>query len=418
MPAAFSRREFLGTSAVAALAAAPAVHAGGGDVLRVGLVGCGGRGSGAAVNALNADPNTKLVAVGDLFADFAQAALQNLKASEVGNRVEVPAENVFSGWDNYKGVIERCDVVILATSPHFRPMHLKAAVEAGKHVFCEKPVAVDAPGVRDVIQTCQLAQQRNLNVVSGLCYRYDLAKQEVIQRIHDGAVGDLVYLQTNYLTTGLWLRPRQPNWSDMEWQIRNWLYFTWLSGDHIVEQHIHSLDKMLWVMKDVPPTKVTATGGRTQRTQPQYGNIYDHFTSVFEWEDNNNLRCFAQTRQWNDTAQDTSDWVYGTKGTADIMNHRISGENRWRRKPSPENMYDTEHKVLFNAIRNGQVINNGDYMTKSTLMAIMARLSAYSGRTIKWDEAMASQERLGPTTYEFGPLEVAPVAVPGQFRFI
>jgi predicted dehydrogenase len=390
-----SRRSLIRNSTAMAVGAAAAsalnfgfpsgVHAAGDGTIKVGLVGCGGRGSGAAVNAMHGDANAKIVALGDAFKDKAEASLKNLKSSDVAKQIDVGADKIFDGLDAYKKVIEASDVVILATPPHFRPMHLKACIEAGKHVFCEKPVGVDAPGVRSVMETAKLAKQKNLTLVSGLCYRYDQAKQELVKKIHDGELGDLQFLQTNYLTGGLWSNPRQPQWSDMEWQLRNWLYFYWLSGDHIVEQHIHSLDKMLWVMKDVPPAKVMATGGRVQRTQPQFGNIYD--------------------------------WVYGTKGTADIMQHRINapggGKMMWkRRKPAPA-MYDQEHVELFKSIRSGQPINNGDYMCKSTMMAIMARMSAYTGKAVKWDEAWNSNESFTPKSYDFGPFPVAPVAVPG-----
>ena len=392
------------------------VHAAGDGILKVGLVGCGGRGSGAAVNALTGDPNAKMVALGDAFKDKAEDTLQNLKKSPVAARVDVAPGQIFAGLDAYKKVIDAADVVLLATPPHFRPMHLKAAIDAGKHVFCEKPVGVDAPGVRDVLETCKKAKEKNLAVVSGLCYRYDQAKQEVVKKIHDGELGDLQFLQTNYLTGWLWTNPRKPEWSDMEWQLRNWLYFYWLSGDHIVEQHIHSLDKMLWVMKDVPPAKVLATGGRVQRTQPQYGNIYDHFTSTFEWD--SGVRCLAQCRQFRECDTDVSDWVYGTKGTADIMNHRINQPGgiklKWKRRGQAPYMYDQEHKELFNSIRDGKPINNGDYMCKSTMMAIMARMSAYSGKAVTWDQAWNSSESFTPKSYDFGPFPVAPVVVPGS----
>ena len=424
-----SRRSLMRNSTALAVGAAAAsalnfgfpsgVYAQGDGTIRVGLVGCGGRGSGAAVNALNGDPNAKLVAMGDAFKDKADFALNSLKqgAGPVAPRIQVPPGQVFSGLDAYKQVIAASDVVILATPPHFRPMHLAAAIDAGKHVFCEKPVAVDAPGVRSVMETAKKAKEKNLTLVSGLCYRYDQAKQEVVKRIHDGELGDIQFLQTNYLTGWLWSNPRKPDWGDLEWQLRNWLYFYWLSGDHIVEQHIHSIDKMLWVMKDVPPTKVLATGGRTQRTQPQFGNIYDHFTSMFEWE--TGQRCLAQCRQYKDCDTDISDWVYGTKGTADIMNHRInepgSSKMKWkRRKPAPQ-MYDYEHVELFKSVRDGKALNNGDYMCKSTLMAIMARMSAYSGKTVKWEEALNSQESFTPASYDLkAPLPVAPVPVPGN----
>ena len=431
-----SRRDFVKTSAAVAGAAAAAslafpsgVYAQGSDQIKVGLIGCGGRGSGAALNALNGDPSAKIHALGDMFADKLEESLKRLK-TEAGDRVDVANDRRFSGFDAYKGVIEASDVVLLATPPHFRPMHLAAALAANKHCFVEKPVGVDVPSVKKVMELCELAKQKKLNVVSGLCYRYDEAKQDMVKRVHDGAVGDIISLQGMYNTSGLWVAPRQPQWSDMEWQLRNWLYFTWLSGDHIVEQHVHTLDKMLWIMKDKPPMKVTANGGRTQRTGPEYGHIYDHFDTIFEWEVNERpVRAYCQTRQWVNTATDVSDWVFGTKGVADIMNHKITGENKYKRKESKENMYDSEHKALFAAIRSGQPINNGDYMCKATLMGIMGRMAAYTGQTIYWDKAaakadkkanaptlMENTEDLSPPKYEFGPLPTPPVAVPGKAK--
>ena len=303
--------------------------------------------------------------------------------------------------------------------PHFRPMHLRPSSKRAKHVFCEKPVGVDAPGVLSVMETSKLADEKNLTLVSGLCYRYDESKREVIDKIHDGAIGQITHAQHQLPTTGLWYKPRQPEWSDMEWQLRDWLYFTWASGDHIVEQHIHSLDKMLWVMKDQPPAKVIASGGRIVRTAPQFGNVYDHFNSTFEWADG--VRCFSGCRQWTglkeQISQDVSDWAYGTEGTANIQQHRINGKENFHKADAKVGMYDAEHVAMFNAIRSGKPINNGDYMCKSTLMAIMARQSAYTGKVVTWEQILASTEKLGPAKYEFGPLAVDPIAVPGTTKF-
>ncbi len=266
--ASTNRRDFLKTSSVAAaggalagsLGAARSAHASVDDTLRVGLIGCGGRGTGAASQALQADKNVKLVAMGDTFADRLESSLATLRA-EHETKIDVPPERRFHGFDAYKNVLESgIDVVILTTPPHFRPIHLKAAVEARKHIFCEKPVAVDAGGVRSVLETAELAKKKGLNIVSGLCWRYDYAKRAIMQKIHDGAIGGVTSMQVTYLTGSLWNHPRKPEWSEMENQVRNWLYlYTWLSGDHINEQHIHSLDKAAWVMHDVN------TGGRDRR---------------------------------------------------------------------------------------------------------------------------------------------------------
>ncbi len=430
-----SRRDFIATSAAVAAGAAAAsfaiptmVHAAENNTLKVGLVGCGGRGSGAAMDALNGDSNSKLHALGDAFQDQIDVAMGHFKKSEHAARIDVPKDRQFSGLDCYKGVIETCDVVLLATPPHFRPMHLEAALNAGKHVFCEKPVAVDATGVRRVMDLAKVAQEKKLNLVSGLCYRYDAPKVELMKRVHDGQLGEIVNLQVMYNTGPLWTRPRRPEWSDTEWQVRNWLYFYWLSGDHIVEQHIHSIDKAVWAMKDVPPTRAIASGGRINRVEPEFGNIYDHFNTVFEWDKggvgNGPVKCFSSCRQWSDkpekVSSDISDWIYGTEGRTNVMDkfHRILGKKPWRKSESPIRMYDAEHMALFNAIRKGEVINNGDYMCKSTLMAIMGREAAYTGKTITWDQMMASEQKLGPANLTWGEMKVDPVPVPGTTKFV
>lgn len=417
-----SRRQFIASSgaAVASTSIAPSlsagVHIGGDEVIKVGLIGCGGRGTGAARQALKADASARLVAMGDAFLDRLEPSLNSIKNSDVGPQVTVDEEHKFTGFEAYKGVIDSVDVVLLCATPHFRPRHLRAAIEAGKHVFCEKPVAVDAPGVRHVMETCRMAKEKNLNVVSGLCYRYQDAKREVIQKVHEGAVGDIVSLQCTYNTGFLWHRGRQPEWSEMEYQLRNWLYWTWLSGDHIAEQSIHSLDKILWAMKDVPPAKVTASGGRIVRTDPKFGNIFDHFNTVYEWDSGPKL--FHSCRQWGGADADVSDYVFGTKGTAALQSHYVTGENEWRFRGRPSDMYQQEHDEFFAAMRNGTPINNGDYMCKSTLMAIMGRMSAYTGKTITWDQALNSQLDLTPAEYAWGDIETRPVAQPGVTPFI
>ncbi|MFO1054422.1 MAG: Gfo/Idh/MocA family oxidoreductase [Planctomycetota bacterium] len=418
-----TRRRFLSVSgtavagvSIAAKAAAMPVHLGGSDVIRVGLIGCGGRGTGAALNALKADPQARLVAMGDLFADRLNDSLTSLQNSEVKAQVTVDADHRFTDFSAFDGVIKSSDVVLLCTSPHYRPQHLRAAIEAGKHVFCEKPVATDAPGLRSVMETCKLAQQKQLSLVSGLCYRYQKAKRDVIQRVHEGAVGDIVALQCTYNTGFLWHRGHKPEWSDMEYQNRNWLYFTWLSGDHIAEQSIHSLDKILWAMKDEAPERVTASGGRSTRVQPEFGNVYDHFNTVFEWK--NGVKLFHSCRQWGGADGDVSDFVFGTKGTAAIQTHAITGENAWRHRGDPGDMYQFEHDELFRSIREGKPINNGDYMCKATLMSIMGRMSAYTGKTITWEQALNSKQDLSPAGYAWGPAPEPIIAIPGKTEFL
>lgn len=414
-----TRRDFVKTSSVVAAAAAatlvvpPSVHAAADHRIKIGLVGCGNRGSGAAANACRADEGIVLWAMGDMFQDQLDSHVKDI-TTEVGAQIDCPKERQFVGWDAYKGVIENVDVVLLATPPHFRPMHLEAVIKAGKHCFCEKPVGVDPVGVKKVMEVAKLAAEKKLSLVSGLCYRYDEAKRAIIEKIHDGAIGDIRVLQHNYLTGGLWSRARKPDWTEMEYQVRNWLYHYWLSGDHIVEQHIHSIDKMMWVMKDEPPMKVLATGGRIQRTAPQYGNIYDHFNTVFEWE--NGVRAFTQCRQFVECKASISDFAFGTDGIAAIGEERpfITGKNPVKLKRSKQNMYDSEHVALFKSIRSNEPINNGDYMCKSTMAAIMARTSAYSGKEVKWEDMMDSKESFTPAQYAWGPRAEDPIVVPGE----
>lgn len=428
-----TRRDFLKTGTTAALAGgilassglashsdlAAGIHAGGaGGVLKIGLVGCGARGTGAVGEALAADKNIQMVALGDLFADKVEGTVELLKKH--GKRAEVPKANRFSGWDAYKKVIALSDVVLLATTPHFRPVQLKAAVDAGKHVFCEKPIAVDAPGCRSVKETVELARKKNLSLVSGLCWRYHSGIQAGMKQIHDGTIGDVVAMDCAYNTTGgKPIQKREPGWSDMEWQQRNWHYFTWLSGDHIVEQHVHSLDKMLWAVKEETPVSCSSIGGRQTRTDEAYGNVFDHFATEFTFK--NGMKVFSRCRQQKRCRGNISDHIYGSKGRCDINWDRMTmtGQKNWNYKGPKCNMYVSEHEALFKSIRAGKPINNGTYMVNNSMMAIMARTSAYTGKNISWEEMWKSKLDLSPAGgYKFGNLAVRPVATPGTTQFI
>ncbi len=423
-----SRRDFLKSSAAALVASAATAdvtiarnaHAAGSDLLRVGLIGCGGRGTGAAADALSADQNVKLVAMADAFADRLEKSLAHLmKEDAVADRIDVKQDHRFVGFAAYKELLASgVDVVLLCTPPHFRPAHLKAAVAAGKHVFAEKPVAVDAPGVHSVLASCAEARKKNLSVVSGLCLRYHYGFQETIKRIQDGALGEIVALQTNDLRGPIWMFPRQKAWSDMEWQMRNWYYFTWLSGDFNVEQHVHNLDVISWIMKGAYPVRANGMGGRQVRTGPEYGNIFDHHSVVYEFA--GGVKCFSACRQQHGCAHDMSNYVLGSRGTAVISENRLSLStgSGWRYRGPENNIYQTEHQALFAGIRSGKPINNGDYMAKSTLMAILGRMATYTGQTITWEQALHSKEDLTPPKYEWGPLATPSVAVPGVTRFV
>ncbi len=393
-------------------------HAAGSDVIKVGLVGCGGRGNGAAKNAMNADPGCQLTAIGDIFESRLQVG-KDLLQRGLKDQFAVTDDHCFSGWDSFDKVLNSgIDVILLCTPPHFRPAQMAASVQAGKHIFCEKPVAVDATGVRSVMESSKLAASKGLSLVSGLCWRYDSGVLATMQRILDGAIGRVLVSQANYLASTLWFRNREPDWTPMHEQIQNWMYYRWLSGDHIVEQFIHSLDKALWLRHDEPPVSCYGQGGRQVRTSSDYGDVYDHFSVVYEWADGS--KTFAATRQMEKCYNETQDYVIGTDGSARILKNEITSEKSWKFEPEDgkkESMYDLEHVALFKSIREGKPINNGDYMCKSTLMAIMGREACYTGKVIKWDQAMKSKQVLGPGEYSWGPAPEVKVNNPGSYDF-
>lgn len=419
-----TRRSFLQASAVGGVAMSSSLlsrtaFAGGTDTIRVGLIGCGGRGNGAAANAINADPSTVITSMGDMYEDRLNMAKSAL-GRQLKDRFQVKDDHGFHGWDAYQKVIESgVDVVILTAPPHFRAQHLEAAIQAGKHVFCEKPIATDMVGVRKVLELSELAKEKKLNLVSGLCWRYDLGVKATIEKIKEGAIGDIVAIQENYLTGTLWQRPRKEGWTDMHYQLANWLYFRWLSGDHINEQFIHSLDKSLWLHDDEPPVKCYGMGGRQCRTSPDFGDVYDHFYVVYEWA--NGTRTFAATRQMDGCFNETEDFVFGTKGTAKVLANEISGTTSWKYKYEGEgnqpSMYDLEHVALFKAIREGKPINNGTYMCYSTMLALMGREACYSGKVVTWEQCMNSPQDFTPDAYEFGPAPEVKVHQPGNYQF-
>ena len=337
-----NRRTFLFKAATTAAAVSAAsqldiadnAYAGAGDSLKIGLVGCGGRGSGAAEQALTADRGNALVAMGDAFGDQIEASHSTLKGSDFGARVDVPASRRFVGLDAYKQVIDECDVVLLATPPAFRPIHFAYAVEKGKHAFVEKPMAVDAPGLRMFLEAARKGKAKGLSAVNGFCWRYFTPRRELMARVHGGDIGPVVTIETTYNSQGVWdpRRTREQCKSEMEYQMRNWYYYSWLSGDHIVEQAVHGLDTKAWAMNDAPPTHCWGVGGRQARTEPKYGNIYDHFSIVYEYPDD--VRGYHQCRHWANTATRTADFILGSKGRADVGSiarpSKITGATNWR----------------------------------------------------------------------------------------
>jgi myo-inositol 2-dehydrogenase / D-chiro-inositol 1-dehydrogenase len=420
-----SRRQLiqkgLATSAVAGIASQAfltrTVHAAGSDIIKVGLVGCGGRGNGAAKNAANADPGVRLTALGDIFEDRLELAKPVISKS-LGMQFDVADDHCFSGWDAFDQVLNSgIDVVLLCTPPHFRPAQMEAAVTAGKHIFCEKPVAVDPVGVRSVMESSKAAAAKGLSLVSGLCWRYDAGVLATMNRLLDGAIGKITATQANYLANTLWLRNPKPDWTPMHTHVLNWMYYRWLSGDHIVEQFIHSLDKALWLRNDVPPVRCYGMGGRQVRTESEWGDIYDHFTVIYEWADGS--RTTAITRQMAGCFNETQDYIVGTDGTAKVLANEIHSDQPWKYEPpegGKQSMYDLEHVALFKSIREDKPLNNGDYMCKSTLMAIMGREACYSGQVVTWDDAMKSQQRLGPNSYAWGDAPAVEVRNPGKYK--
>ncbi len=431
-PAKESRGAGIGVGAalLGSALAARTVHAGGSDQFRIALIGCGGRGSGAAVNALSAQAgssqvNVKLVAMADAFEQPLQRAVKALRARK-GDQVDVPPERQFVGLDAYQQAID-CDVdlVLLCTPPGFRPAHFEAAVKAGKHVFMEKPVAVDAPGVRDVLRVNEIAKQKNLAVAVGFHLRHERKHQEIVDRVRNGAIGDISLMRAYFCSSGVWVRPRQPDESEMHYQIRNWYYFNWLSGDHIVEQHIHDLDVMNWFQGE-PPNEANGMGGRQVRIGKDYGEIFDHHAVEFTYP--NGTKMMSMSRHIPNCWNSFSQHVHGLRGVAHMEGHgttelHVQGREpmKWKRE---RDGHQVEHDDLFSALLAGNPYNEGDYGATSTLTAIIGRMATYSGKKVSWKEALNSELTLGPQRLAFDaeapvyPDEDGfyPCAVPGVTR--
>lgn len=382
--------------------------------LRIGVIGCGGRGTGAANDALEASERTRIVALADAFDDQVRSARENL--GSLGERAKVDESRCYTGFDAYKKLLASdVDVVILATPPHFRPMHFEAAVAAGKHVFMEKPVATDSPGIRKVLAAAEQADAKKLCVVAGTQRRHEKCYLEAMQRLKEGALGKVIAGRVYWNMGTLWSKPQKPEWSDMEWQMRNWLYFTWLSGDHYVEQHVHNLDVANWVV-GAHPVKCMGMGGRQVRVEPLFGNIYDHFAVEYEYPDGTYVMSMA--RQTDGCANRVDERFHGTKGFMHTHpgSATIKGDNEWKFTGENGNPYVDEHVFLYNAIESGSHVNEARAVAESTLTAIMGRMSAYTGQEVTWDKALNSTEDLSPPKYEFGPYPVPAIAMPGKTK--
>jgi len=409
-----TRREFLKNSTVTAgalalaSAAAPLAEARGSDTIRVGVSGCGNRGSGAARDCVKSSPGVKIVALADAFED----RLRSLK-----DEFKVPNNRCFVGLDAYKKLLalDDVDLVILATPPGFRPVQFAAAIDSGKNVFMEKPVGVCPAGIKMVIEAAEKATEKKLAVVAGTQRRHQLSYVGTMKRIHDGAIGEIVSAQCYWNMGGLWVNKKQPNQGDVEWQIRNWLYFPWLSGDHIVEQHVHNIDVINWAFGALPES-VHGLGGRQYRTGPEYGNIFDHFGVEFFYP--NDVRTISTCRQIEGTTTRISERVVGTKGTSDCAG-TIEGENAWRYDGSNPNAYVQEHTDLVKSIRMGNPLNEGKRVAESTLCAIMGRESAYTRQRFKmsWFMSKCTLNLIPPDGLKLSDSKpVPPFPVPGQYK--
>jgi len=385
----------------------------GDDAIKIGLIGCGGRGTGAAAQALMSGQNVKLVAMADAFRDRLDKCYNSIndpkfkdwsskEESNLQSKIDVPEDRKFVGFDGYKKVIPLCDVVILTTPPGFRPMHFEAAVNANKHIFMEKPLAVDGPGVRKVLKAAEEARRKKLNVVVGLQRHYQSIYTNWMEAIHNGVIGDIVASRVYWNSAGVWVRPREEGQTEMEYQMRNWYYFNWLCGDHICEQHIHNLDVGNWGKQDYPISAM-GMGGREVRKGIEHGEIFDHHTVEYEYADGS--RMFSQCRHQEGTKRRVSEAFHGTNGSAPkpgviktrsgytIMNYDAEND---------VNPYQAEHNVLFAAIAKGEYkFDDVDNGAKATLTSIMGRMATYSGKIVTWDEAMNSKIDLSPSVYSF-----------------
>ncbi len=424
-----SRRDFLKTSATAAVGASvtagltlqQAAFAGSSDTLKLALVGCGGRGTGAAKQALTTAGPVKLVAMVDVLPEKLEKGLEALR-TEKPDQVDVPAERQFTDFDGYKKAIALADVVILATSPGFRPIHFEEAARQGKHVFMEKPVATDAPGIRQFLAAAEEAKKKNLKVGVGLQRRHQAPYLEIVKRIQDGAVGDIMLLRAFWDGGSRDGVERLPNETEMHYQIRNWYYFTWLSGDHIVEQHVHNIDVVNWI-KGAHPVRAQGMGGRQVRNAKRHGQIFDHHFVEYEYADGTLM--YSQCRQIPGCWPSISEHVLGTKGMADMQGNRytIKGANAWRYSDKTKrDPYQQEHDDLFEAIRNDKPYNEAEAGATATMTAIMGRMATYSGLKVEWDDAFNSKIELLPKTFGWDaqPPVVPdadgwyPVAMPGR----
>ena len=396
--------------------------------LKLALVGCGGRGTGAVVQALRADKDVELVAMADAFEDRLESSLKAISEELEGEiSVRVKEKNRHTGFNSYQKAIDMADVVILATPPGFRPLHFKYAIDNDKHVFMEKPVATDAHGVRQVLESAKIAKRKKLNVVVGLQRRYQNSYNSTLKLINNGEIGKIVSGQVYWNSAGVWVRKRVKGQTEMEYQMRNWYYFNWLCGDHIVEQHVHNLDVANWFIGEYPES-ASGMGGREVRNGIDHGQIFDHHYVEFNYPSGAVIssQCRHQPgthRKVSETFQGTKAVISTNKNIAQMIDH--NGNSLFKYNPKGDKSpYQIEHDKLFASIRSGGVINNTEYGAKSTLTSIMGRMATYTGKKITWDQALNSNDILAPDNLDWNsPAPVLPdengkypVAVPGVFK--
>ncbi|MFG0252773.1 MAG: Gfo/Idh/MocA family protein [Phycisphaerales bacterium JB038] len=398
-----TRREFLKTStvglaALSGLSVARAAHVAGSETIRIGMIGCGDRCSGAAVQAMTAGPYVKLVAMYDVFEDRLQSHLETIRKARP-DQVLVDADHCFTSFDGYKHVIESSDVVLIACASKFHPMYSEAAIRAGKHVFVEKPHGIDPVGVRRMQAACDLAAEKGLSIVSGLQSRFYQPYQEAVARIRDGAIGDITSVQSMFLRGPYRVYAREAGLSETQYHFRNWYHFRWLSGDDVAQSLVHNIDRVSWLLREEAPAKCFGLGGRSSSFGEIYGDMFDHHTAVYEYA--SGPRLYALCRTQNGCYNNSSDIIMGTKGTCHLSHRpRIDGENPWRFSGQGNNAYQAEQNALIESVRTGKPINGGSYMARSTLASVLGQVACYTGKLTTWEEIANSDLQFGPTPDE------------------
>ncbi|MFH1265406.1 MAG: Gfo/Idh/MocA family oxidoreductase [Planctomycetota bacterium] len=407
-----SRRDFLKRSAavVGTLSVGRAAHAAGDEVVKIGMIGCGGRCSGAAAQSMKAGPFVKLVAMNDVFDSRVQASRKNL-ATQYPDQVMVDDDHCFVGFDGYQKVIDSADVVLIACASKFHPMYSEAAIKAGKHVFVEKPHAIDPVGVRRVEAIAKLAQEKGLSIVSGLQSRFHAGWQETVKRIHDGAIGDVVAAQSMFLRAPYRVESRQSGLSEIEYQFWNWYHFRWLSGDDVPQSLVHNVDRISWIMKEEMPKWAFGLAGRSSSFGEVYGDMFDHNTAVYEYE--SGARLYALCRTQAGCYNNASDIIMGTKGTCHLGQCRIQGETNWQFEGQHNNPYDAEQKALIDSVTSGEPINSGYHMANSTMIGVLGQITCYTGKETTWEAAYNSDLQYGPAPEE-ASFEIDPPTVPDE----